>query len=219
MKRIARAQGIVDGDERGSATRVLAVDLGGVVFLPAADGDPWTALGDRLGVPPDRVRTALWHSEDVESANVGRLGAEDYAARAADRLGVSAAAVLAAIERVYAGRLNQPLVAYLRAAAPTTTLAAVTNNWSFLDRLLASHGIADLFDIVINSSDVGHCKPSLAFFRILLERLGCKPEEVVFVDDDARNVAAARSLGLRTVHFRTPDALPDVDAEVRRVGP
>jgi len=35
--------------------------------------------------------------------------------------------------------------------------------------------------------------------------------------DDERNVAAARSLGLRTVHFRTPEALSEVDAEVRRV--
>jgi len=37
------------------------------------------------------------------------------------------------------------------------------------------------------------------------------------VDDDERNVAAPRSLGLRTVHFRTPEALSEVDAEVRRV--
>ena len=68
-----------------SVTRVLAVDLGGVVFLPETDGDPWAALGERLGVPPALVRSALWHSEDVEAANVGRLSAEDYAARAAER--------------------------------------------------------------------------------------------------------------------------------------
>ena len=199
-----------------SAPRVIALDLGGVVFLPATDRDPWMAIGDQLEAGSDSVRAALWLSEDVESANVGRLSAEEYAARAAARLGVSAAAVLAAIERVYAGRLNEPLVAYLRALAPTTTLAAVTNNWSFLDRLLARHGLADLFDVVINSSDVGCCKPSLEFFRILLERLCCRAEDVVFVDDDAMNVAAAGSLGMRTVHFNAPHALSELDAEVRR---
>ena len=195
---------------------VLAVDLGGVVFLPAADGDAMTVLGGLLGVPPDVVRTTLWHAEDIESANVGRLSAEEYAARAADRMGVSSAPVLDAIERVFAGRLNEPLVAYLRALAPAATVVAVTNNWSFLDRLLARHGIVDLFDIVINSADVGCRKPSVEFFRILLERLGCAPERVVFVDDDEGNVEAARSLGLRTVHFRTPDSLAELDAEVRR---
>ena len=202
-----------------SVTRVLAVDLGGVVFLPETDGDPWAALGERLGVPPALVRSALWHSEDVEAANVGRLSAEDYAARAAERLGVPAAAVLAAIESVYAGRLNAPLVAYLRAVAPPPTLAAVTNNWSFLGRLLARHGIADLFDVVINSSEVGCCKPSLEFFRILLGRLGCEPQEVVFVDDDAVNAAAAASLGMRTVRFDVLHGLSKLDAEVRRGTP
>ena len=198
-----------------STTRVLAVDLGGVVFLPAHDDDPWAALGDRLGVPPALVQSTLWHSEDVESANVGRLSAERYVARAAERLGVSDAAVLSAIERVYACRLNEPLVAWLRAVAPTTTLAAVTNNWSFLDRLLARHGIADLFDVVINSAEIGCCKPSVEYFQIMLERLGCAADEALFVDDDEKNVAAARSLGLRTVHFRTPDSLTELEAEVR----
>ena len=198
------------------APLVLAVDLGGVVFLPVADGDAMTVLGDLLGVPPEVVRTTLWRSEDIESANVGRISAEEYAARAADRMGVSSASVLAAIESVYAGRLNEPLVAYLRALAPTTTVVAVTNNWSFLDRLLARHGIADLFDVVINSADVGCRKPSVEFFRILLERLDCGAERVVFVDDDEANVAAARSLGLRTVHFRTPDSLGEIDVEMRR---
>jgi putative hydrolase of the HAD superfamily len=199
-----------------SATRVLAVDLGGVVFLPATDGDPWAALGDQLRVPPALVQSALWHSGDVEAANVGRLSAEDYAARAAERLGVSGAAVLTAIESVYAGRLNEPLVDYLRAVAATTTVAAVTNNWSFLDRLLARHGIADLFDVVINSAEVGCCKPSPRFFGMLLERLGCEADDVVFVDDDATNVAAARSLGLPSVHFDSPQALSALDAAMRR---
>jgi putative hydrolase of the HAD superfamily len=199
-----------------STPRVLAVDLGGVVFLPATDGDPWTMLGDRLGVAPELARGALWHSEDIEAANVGRISAEEYASRAAARLGVASAAVLGAIEHFYAGRLNEPLVAWLRRLAPTITVVAVTNNWSFLDRLLARHGIGDLFDVVINSAEVGCRKPSVELFRILVERLGCPPHDILFVDDDAANVEAARSLGLRTILFDGPDALSALEASLRR---
>ena len=199
-----------------TAPRVLAVDLGGVMFLPVTDGDPWTVLGDRLGLSPELARGALWHSDDIEAANVGRISAEEYASRAAVRLGVTGAAVLDAIEHVYAGRLNEPLVAWLRTIAPATTIAAVTNNWSFLDRLLARHRITDLFDIVINSADVGCRKPSVEFFEILLERLGCRADEVLFVDDDAANVDAAGSLGLRTLLFVGPDALSSLEAMLRR---
>lgn len=62
--------------------------------------------------------------------------------------------------------------------AATTTVAAVSNNWSFLDCLLARHGIADLFTVVINSADVGWCKPAPEIFRVMLERLRRPPEEV-----------------------------------------
>lgn len=57
------------------------------------------------------------------------------------------------------------------------------------------------------SSEEGVIKPEPEIFQRMLARFGLEPEHTVFVDDAERNVAAARSLGLRTVHFRSPAQL------------
>lgn len=55
-------------------------------------------------------------------------------------------------------------------------------------------------DALVVSSEVGVRKPGPEFFRATAERLGCAPEEVLFVGDDPTNdVAGARAVGMRAV--------------------
>lgn len=57
-------------------------------------------------------------------------------------------------------------------------------------------GYADLLDGEFYSSDLGAAKPEVAYFEAILSRLGLRPDQVLFVDDNSANVAAARSIGL-----------------------
>ena len=50
-------------------------------------------------------------------------------------------------------------------------------------------------------------KTDPAIFQICCERFGLTPAEVLFVDDSARNIAAAAALGFDTHHFTDPGAL------------
>lgn len=54
----------------------------------------------------------------------------------------------------------------------------------------------ELFDDVVDSSAVGLRKPDPAIYRLACERLGVAPTDVVFLDDFAANVEAARALGM-----------------------
>jgi 2-haloacid dehalogenase len=63
------------------------------------------------------------------------------------------------------------------------------------------------FDGTVVSGQEGTVKPDPEIFRRLLARFGLVAERTVMVDDAERNIAAARSLGLQTVHFRSPDQL------------
>lgn len=184
--------------------RAIAVDLGGVVFLSMNGADTPARIAQRLGLSAGRVSETLWLESDVDAANVGKLTAAEYANRAADRLGVGPEAILAAIERVFAGQLNSRLVAFLRTVKPGIRVAALTNNWSFLDQLLERHGVSDLFDVVVNSAETGCCKPDVRAFEILLERLQCSAQDVLYVDDEPANLAAAESLGFQVMHFKAP---------------
>lgn len=59
----------------------------------------------------------------------------------------------------------------------------------------------DLFEGCVISGVEGVAKPDQAIFEILLSRYDLEPQETVFVDDMARNVAAARELGMVALHF------------------
>ncbi|MFI9204918.1 HAD family hydrolase [Streptomyces sp. NPDC053048] len=58
------------------------------------------------------------------------------------------------------------------------------------------------FDVVIDSSRVGHCKPGQEIFALAEQTAGVGAEDCVLVDDLPRNCEAARSRGWRAVHFR-----------------
>jgi 2-haloacid dehalogenase len=59
----------------------------------------------------------------------------------------------------------------------------------------------DWFDAYVISGLEGVAKPDRRIFEILLRRHGLRPQACVFIDDQARNVAAARELGLVGLHF------------------
>lgn len=57
-------------------------------------------------------------------------------------------------------------------------------------------------------SGVEKCrKPAREFFQILFDRYQVVPEESLFIDDNLRNIAGAKALGLNTITFTTPGQL------------
>ena len=66
----------------------------------------------------------------------------------------------------------------------------------------------ELFDVVIDSSEVGMRKPDPRIFHLALESLGgVEPGRAVFLDDYPGNVVAAQSVGMHAILVET-DHLP-----------
>ncbi len=53
----------------------------------------------------------------------------------------------------------------------------------------------------------GVMKPDPAIYRIVCDRFGLQPGDMLFVDDSAANIAAAQGLGFHVHHFTDPAAL------------
>lgn len=69
------------------------------------------------------------------------------------------------------------------------------------DRHRAAHmrevlGYDALFDVSCYSWELGAAKPDPAFFTAAARRIGAEPAAIMFIDDAARNVAAAQEAGL-----------------------
>ena len=58
-------------------------------------------------------------------------------------------------------------------------------------------------------------KPDPRLYRVLLERFGLNPEETLFIDDNAQNIATAVMLGFKTIHYSPGVILKD---ELEKMG-
>jgi putative hydrolase of the HAD superfamily len=91
--------------------------------------------------------------------------------------------------------------------------AILTNNIKEWGRYWKGSIPLDLFDVVVDSCEVGLRKPDPAIFRLTCERLGVAPEAAVFLDDTRRHVEAARTVGLHAILVADPlSALAELDA-------
>ena len=102
------------------------------------------------------------------------------------------------LERMFAGsKLDEAMVGLFRrlraAGAPTGLLS---NSWGIgYPREL----LADLFDAIVISAEVGKRKPEPRIFRHAAALLGLPPAECVFIDDIQANVTAAEQIGFTGV--------------------
>ena len=112
--------------------------------------------------------------------------------------------------------VHDPIVDHVRALRDQGyKLALVTNNvreGSAAWRSMVP--VDELFDVVIDSSEVGMRKPNPAIYQHALDALGgIPPEEAVFLDDSPGNVEGAKRAGLHAILVETPEqAIKDLTA-------
>ena len=59
------------------------------------------------------------------------------------------------------------------------------------------------FDSLILSHELGVMKPDRKIYKIALKRLGLKPEECLFIDDQKECLLTARNIGMKTLLFES----------------
>jgi HAD superfamily hydrolase (TIGR01509 family) len=190
----------------------LIFDFGNVVahfdYRKAA-----SRLGGRLGLSGeellDRLRP-LGFSDLVKSYESGRMTAEAFSK------GISGLVGLAITHDEFAAAwsdifsLNEsiaPVLAALKRAGYTLVLGSNTNDLhanqfrrQFAETL--SH-----FNRLVLSYEVGHVKPSAAFYLACAEAAGADPGDCVFIDDLPENVEGARAAGLVGILYQHTEGL------------
>jgi len=87
-----------------------------------------------------------------------------------------------------------------RLRADGVRTAMITNNViEFRDYWRSMIPLDDLFEVVVDSSEVGIRKPDPRIYTLVLEQLGSEPSRSIFLDDHPGNIAGAEACGLRGV--------------------
>ncbi len=109
-------------------------------------------------------------------------------------------------------------VEVLRKLANTDYELFGLTNWSHetFPYALANYNFFELFEEkIVVSGEEKLIKPNPEIWKVLLERYNIKAEESVFIDDNAKNVEMADSLGFITVHVKDDT---DLEKELQKIG-
>ncbi len=94
-------------------------------------------------------------------------------------------------------------------------LYALTNwNAGLFEIALVRYDFLDWFDGLIVSGEEKIRKPSREFYSILNDRYEVDFEEALFIDDNTRNIKAARDMGFQCILYENPEQL---NKELRRL--
>ncbi len=197
-----------------ATTKVLIFDFGNVLDIPD-DWEAWLAqreaIGASFGVSGEALWYALYHSEAWQQVKVGAISYEAYLEQALAPLNLpDHAARLALIERLFAGRnrVHPEMMALLEALKPHYRLALLSNAYQTdVPAWMAQFGLAEMFEVAISSAVVRLAKPDPAIYHLILDKLGVRPAEALFIDDLTRNTEVAESIGLPCIVFRSPEQL------------
>lgn len=167
----------------------------------------WKGILLKKGLPPEEISAlgdAMFLHKDWQEMDRGVLTEEEILNRFKKRIPRYAEDVKPVIYTVY-----QTIRTYEYTRAWITGLKArgyqiyYLSNYGNFTRQLSRETLSftELMDGGLFSYEVQMLKPSPWIFAEFCKRFDVKPEEAVFLDDSAANIAAAKELGFSAIHF------------------
>ena len=185
----------------------MLFDYGGVISQPPSPQEV-ASLAGAAGVSVAALAGVYW--EWRRAYDLAELDASGYWRQVGRSLGRGfSEAEISELVRLDSAswlRLQAGTVALIEdLAAAGLRLALLSNAPGELAEAISALPVAAYFGHLLFSCQLKLAKPDPECYNRALARLGAGAEEVIFIDDRAENVAAAAALGLRSVHFTSPD--------------
>jgi putative hydrolase of the HAD superfamily len=187
---------------------LLLWDVGGVLLSNGWDKASRAAAVVRFHLDPEEFERR--HAAVEADFETGRLGADGYldATVFTEPRSFSRDEFRAFMQAQ--SRANPAAIATARAlrAGGQYRLATLNNESRELNEYrIRTFGLAEIFDDFFSSCFTGRRKPDPEAYRAVLDITHRRPDETLFLDDRAENVAAADALGIHTLRVLDPGRL------------
>ncbi|MEQ9288190.1 MAG: HAD family phosphatase [Cyclobacteriaceae bacterium] len=196
----------------GSKIDTIIFDLGGVLI----DWNPEYVFLEEFG--GDRVKMK-WFFDHICTSDWNENQDAGYSLQQATEDRVALFPEHEKLIRMYYGRWEEMLgdaiegtvdVLKKLVANPNYRVYALTN-WSAetFPIALGRFEFLHWFEGIVVSGTEKTRKPFKDIYELILNRYDIVPEQAVFIDDNLRNIEAARKLKINGIHFTSPDHLKE----------
>lgn len=195
---------------------VVLFDIGGVLGSNGWDGEQRQAAVEHFDLQADEFQYR--HEETVGALEAGEITLDEY-------LDVTVFSEERSFSRedfkrfMFAQSMPWPDsvgVARELADARLVRLATLNNESAELNcHRIDRFGLRDIFPTFFTSCWLGVRKPTHAIYERVLGMTQADPRRTVFIDDRLQNLTPARTLGVRTIQFRSA---PQLRADLAELG-
>lgn len=191
-------------------------DIGGVLLTNAWDRLQRETVLNHFGL--DQADFERRHAEVFEPLERDEISIDEYLRHTVffEARSFSESEFITAM-RAQSQLLPDSAMGILRqlAASEDYVLATVNNESRSMNEFrLANFGLTDRFDAFFSSCYLRLRKPDRRIYQVALDVLQRDPEEAVFIDDRAENVAAAAALGIHAIRYQGSGQLADELAQL-----
>lgn len=115
-----------------------------------------------------------------------------------------------------------------RCAANENNTMAILSNWGaesfpYLKQYKNNEPIFKHFrsENIFHSGSIKFAKPHQEAYTHVINKMGVQPQDCIFIDDQIKNVEAARAVGMNAIHltdYKNPASYQAVEQELKRLG-
>src|SRR5262249_10620789 len=190
----------------GQQLAAVLFDFGGTLdgTLPWKDRMFRILRAEGVEVTPERFDPLFYRADDaLVGAIPDTISLRETVDRLAAGVGVALGLSDALVEQVArrfvedTTRCVRDNLSVLSPLARRHALGIVSNFYGNLPRVCEDVGLRPLFNVIVDSTEVGCTKPDPRIFQHALAKLGLQPDAVTFVGDSLpRDMAGARGIGM-----------------------
>ncbi len=195
-----------------SMIKAIIFDIGGVI-----QGLDWSFIVNSLldlkgDLEINTFRSAFYHDKKnfFDLYALSKISKEDFWGMVASRLNIDKKNIDKLSEKfeLLYSFVNNDIIDLIKALKYNYKLFTLSNSCPEIERKIIKDNIyPHLFDKMYFSHITGKRKPDQeAYLQITAENL-IKPEECIFIDNDAKNILGAKSIGMNAILISSPDLL------------
>jgi len=182
----------------------IVFDYGGVISIKGSFHQFTETFGPKYGKDAEELHDVIRESWD--KARIGKISSEEFWKNVADYLNIAKEKLRSDCINFFG--INEEVVALIKQLKSDYKIGILSNQIKdWLEEILETTNLNKYVDVMIGSYDAKKAKPDLELFKELLEKMKLHPEEIIFIDDQEKNIPPAKELGINMILFKNNEQL------------